>query len=267
VRSEARGVSRGRASAIDGCELVCRRVAHARCGRRASVSKPRRPSLAQDERRAFQPRGSRVRHRGWSGRVVIRAARFPSSRTEAGYAATYCTGACPDGQSGLRADSQPARRTDDLVAGRRRACAAPARGCRPLAAGGRRRPRAAVASRTGGCACRHGRGRRSRRARWPQRRWPAAAGDRRRSGRRRGRARLRRLVRTTRQRQSAVGAGGPHEPAAGAGNRWRAAAVVELVRRGRDARAPAPAPISCSAASPTRTAPPRPATKAGRWRR
>jgi hypothetical protein len=168
---------------------------------------------------------------------VIRAVRFPSPRTEAGYAATYCTCARPAGQSGLRADPQPARRTHDLVAGRRRACAAPAGGCRPLATRGRRRPRAAVASRTGGRACRHRRDRRSRGARWPQRRWPAAARDRRRPGRRRGGARLRRLGPTIRQRQSAAGTGGPHEPAAGAGKRWRAAAVVELVRPGRHARA------------------------------
>ena len=98
--------------------------------------------------------GSRFRHHGWKAACGDREPRASLRRDGGACAATCCAGACPRGRSGVRVDPQPARGADVLVAGRRRVCAARARGGCPLAARGPRRPGAAVASRTGGGACR-----------------------------------------------------------------------------------------------------------------
>jgi hypothetical protein len=117
---------------------------------------------------------------GGARNAVARPCHVPrlTTRLRVRGGATYSPSAWRSTRSGLRAGTQPACRTDDLVTGHPRARAARARGRGPLAARDRSRGSLAMASRTRGrsrCNREHPGSDRPRR---PQRRRPPAAHDR-----------------------------------------------------------------------------------------
>src|SRR5215217_7297888 len=157
--------------------------------------------------------------------------------TERACAPAYCAGGLGTARADVRSRPQPARWTDELVAGRARAWAAGARRRSPVAAWRRRGPRTAVASCAGCGADRHERAATAHRARRPQRCGSSASRDRQRSGGRSRCADVRRLLTAAAGRSAAAWASRVHGPAARDGDRRCPGAMVALVRCMGDARA------------------------------